>query len=186
VGGPSPVRYLYRLEGYDENWRETDNRSASYSGLPDGSYVFCVRARDTGGESGTATYSILIDTTPPTIELFIPGISLTETETGWTCESQTGVINLRGWLELGSRLTINGRPIPVSAGYFNTTLTLSSGLNIFRIRITDPAGNITEKILMVNYPVAAPATPPTEYGPMLITVLVIVLMAVVVLLLKRP
>ncbi|MBP3511599.1 MAG: hypothetical protein J6K19_06145 [Prevotella sp.] len=39
------VHYQYKLEGYDSDWINADNsRTVSYSGLPSGTYRFCVKA----------------------------------------------------------------------------------------------------------------------------------------------
>ena len=47
---PSAVRYRYRLEGYDRHWNEVGNiRSASYTNLPPGDYVFRVVASNNDG-----------------------------------------------------------------------------------------------------------------------------------------
>jgi len=49
---PAAVRYAYMLEGFDENWIESDasKRIATYTNVPSGDYVFHVKARN-GGES---------------------------------------------------------------------------------------------------------------------------------------
>ncbi|MCB0704958.1 MAG: histidine kinase [Saprospiraceae bacterium] len=43
------VRYQYRLEGYDEEWRSTKLRKASFTNLPSGDYRFQVRAENPAG-----------------------------------------------------------------------------------------------------------------------------------------
>ena len=43
---PSSVKYLYRLEGYDLDWKESQDRKASYSNLPAGDYTFRVKASE--------------------------------------------------------------------------------------------------------------------------------------------
>lgn len=47
---PSAVRYRYRLEGFDGEWREAGgNRRAYYTNLPPGDYVFHVTASNNDG-----------------------------------------------------------------------------------------------------------------------------------------
>jgi len=47
---PSEVRYRFRLEGFDKQWTEAGNRrSATYTGLTPGSYVFRVQAMNDDG-----------------------------------------------------------------------------------------------------------------------------------------
>ena len=43
---PSKLSYAYYLEGFDEQWRETKDRSVSYPHLPPGDYVFHVKAAE--------------------------------------------------------------------------------------------------------------------------------------------
>ncbi|WP_031528061.1 sensor histidine kinase [Dyadobacter crusticola] len=58
------VAYQYLLENYDKGWSEWGTIARKeYSGLPSGSYVFKVRARDIYGNiSGEATFPLLIRT----------------------------------------------------------------------------------------------------------------------------
>ncbi|HLP76815.1 MAG TPA: two-component regulator propeller domain-containing protein [Candidatus Paceibacterota bacterium] len=64
---PQKNRYAYKLEGFDHDWRYTDasDRSATYTKLNPGNYVFRVKASNNDGlwnEQGT---SIVITITPP-------------------------------------------------------------------------------------------------------------------------
>jgi len=43
---PGQATYLYRLQGYDQDWRQTRASRVEYSGLPRGEYAFEVRAVD--------------------------------------------------------------------------------------------------------------------------------------------
>ncbi len=43
---PSAVKYLYRLEGYDLQWKESKDNIASYSNLAPGDYTFSVKASE--------------------------------------------------------------------------------------------------------------------------------------------
>ena len=47
---PAAVRYRYRMEGFDSEWRDAGNaRAASYTNLPPGEYVFRVTASNNDG-----------------------------------------------------------------------------------------------------------------------------------------
>jgi len=47
---PEKIRFRYRLEGQDRNWREvTNDREVQYSNLPPGDYVFRVAAANNSG-----------------------------------------------------------------------------------------------------------------------------------------
>jgi signal transduction histidine kinase len=47
---PSEVRYRFRLQGFDKDWTDAGNRrSATYTNLTPGSYIFRVQARNNDG-----------------------------------------------------------------------------------------------------------------------------------------
>lgn len=59
------VRFQYRLEGFEHDWLpSTEARFASYSNLPQGDYIFQVRAADRQGRWGPVA-SVPIIITPP-------------------------------------------------------------------------------------------------------------------------
>lgn len=64
---PSQVRYQYRLDGFDDDWRETpaSERSAAYMNLPPGRYVFRVRAADAAGAWSAADREVALRIRPP-------------------------------------------------------------------------------------------------------------------------
>lgn len=43
---PSAVKYLYKLDGYDLQWKESKDNTASYSNLGPGDYTFSVKASE--------------------------------------------------------------------------------------------------------------------------------------------
>lgn len=64
---PEKCRYAYLLEEYDEEWNYTDsdNRTASYSNLLAGLYLFKVKASNNDGLWGNNEKTILINIQPP-------------------------------------------------------------------------------------------------------------------------
>ncbi len=61
--GQRKARYRYRLEGFDEAWRDAeDRRSAYYTNIPPGRYRFVVQTGDTRGEFGNseAAYAFVL------------------------------------------------------------------------------------------------------------------------------
>lgn len=63
---PDKNRYAYKLEGFDDNWREVGNqRSALYTNLDAGDYVFRVRAANNDGVWNQEGRSIRIIQRPP-------------------------------------------------------------------------------------------------------------------------
>ena len=64
---PASNRYAYRLEGFDEDWVETDagKRFASYTNLDPGRYVFRVRGSNKDGIWSEAPTALRITIEPP-------------------------------------------------------------------------------------------------------------------------
>ena len=59
--------YEYRLLGYDDNWRQTSDKSISYPKLPAGKYTLEVREKPTAWQTGkdVATLSMQLTVSPP-------------------------------------------------------------------------------------------------------------------------
>ncbi len=59
---PASVTYLYKLEGYDRQWKESKDNEASYSNLPPGTYTFAVKASENNSflDEPIATYTFSI------------------------------------------------------------------------------------------------------------------------------
>ena len=63
---PDKNQYAYKLEGFDKNWREVGNqRSALYTNLNAGNYLFKVRASNNDGVWNETGRSIQIKQLPP-------------------------------------------------------------------------------------------------------------------------
>jgi len=64
---PNLNRYAYKLEGFDEDWVETDaaHRAATYTNLNPGKYVFRVKASNHRGMWNEVPASLNITITPP-------------------------------------------------------------------------------------------------------------------------
>lgn len=64
---PAANRYAYRLDGFDDDWTETDasRRFASYSNLDPGHYLFRIRAANGDGVWSTDEAAIAIIIAPP-------------------------------------------------------------------------------------------------------------------------
>ncbi|MBL8114303.1 MAG: response regulator [Acidobacteria bacterium] len=64
---PEEVRYAYRLEGWDKDWNTASarRRSATYTNLPAGRYVFRVRAANKDGVWNEEGVSLALRVLPP-------------------------------------------------------------------------------------------------------------------------
>ncbi|MDO9537858.1 MAG: Ig-like domain-containing protein, partial [Thermoplasmata archaeon] len=107
-----------------------------------------------------------------TLDTVAPTISLTSAGTKTHEQSYT----LAGNVEAGSELFVNGKRIDVgtrqSSSDFNTTLTLSQGMNTIVIEVQDSAGNIAELRHVVEYDTD---TGGVNYGAIGIMVILLVL-----------
>ena len=62
---PKANRYEYKLDGFDNNWVNADERrAATYTNLPGGKYVFRVRASNSDGVWSTQDLALPIDVSP--------------------------------------------------------------------------------------------------------------------------
>lgn len=64
---PAQITYAYQLEGLDIDWRRAraDQRTAVYSNLAPGRYMFRVRARNADGEWSTVDRTLALQIQPP-------------------------------------------------------------------------------------------------------------------------
>lgn len=61
---PENIQFRYRLENFDNDWNEATTRSASYSRLPAGDYVFRVVACDTQGNWNRSSTTLAFTVIP--------------------------------------------------------------------------------------------------------------------------
>lgn len=63
---PEKNKFMYKLEGYDNNWSSpSDVRYASYTELPGGTYTFKIKATNSDGVWRETPYEITIKVIPP-------------------------------------------------------------------------------------------------------------------------
>ncbi len=189
VSDPHGVTYWYMLVGQDQSWKSTSSTGVSYTGVPDGAYIFKLKAKDgAGNESGICEYSFTVDTTPPTLTLSGPLATAPSTATGWSYTSTSSSLTLSGRVDPSSRVYLNDVALSVAAdGSFSTTLNLIPGANRFTLRIVDQAGNVTTRTLDIYYPgaPAAPAAAPAVPGEVVFAAVVVGFIVVVISLITR-
>lgn len=63
---PRANRYEYKLDGFDDDWVRADERTATYTNLPGGQYVFRVRASNSDGVWSTQDLAlpVVVDPSP--------------------------------------------------------------------------------------------------------------------------
>ncbi|MEM7551283.1 MAG: two-component regulator propeller domain-containing protein [Bacteroidota bacterium] len=62
---PENLNYRYIIQGYDIDWIDTKNRSATYSSIPPGSYEFRVQVSNTGNFENALEANFKFEITPP-------------------------------------------------------------------------------------------------------------------------
>ena len=60
-----PLRYRYKLQGLDEQWTYTENRTTTYSSLPPGDYRFILQVEGSDGRWGKEQIVLPINIAPP-------------------------------------------------------------------------------------------------------------------------
>lgn len=130
-----------------QNSRTTSNTRGQFNlivRLVPGLNTIRVRAIDPAGNIGEVTLNITLDTTPPYLVLD-PSISR------WM-EVFTENFEVKGTVELGATLTINGFPVSYdSQGKFSYMVRLQEGNNSIAIVAVDKAGNQSSIFLPIKY-----------------------------------
>ncbi len=59
------VRYVWKLDGFDDKWIESTNRQAIYSNIPPGQYTFRLKAANSDGVWSAEVHSMPVTIRPP-------------------------------------------------------------------------------------------------------------------------
>ncbi len=62
---PSSIKYAYYLENFDEGWNYTNKRTATYTNLDPGTYIFKVKATNNDGRWNEQETTLIIEVRPP-------------------------------------------------------------------------------------------------------------------------
>jgi len=121
-------------------------------------------ATDKAGNTATASVTVNLDKTPPSL-------AITSPVSGSTVSSSTGTIRVNGSegdaLSGVASVKCNGAMADISGANFACTLSLSEGFNSIPIEATDIAGNtttITLTLTVIVNPPAAPGIPVVNPG----------------------
>ncbi|MCD6106089.1 MAG: VCBS repeat-containing protein [Thermoplasmata archaeon] len=122
------------------------------TGLEDGTHTISVRAVDVSGNVGPAsTVTVVVDTTPPSIELRDVADGQVFTEDN---------ITVHGRILGAAEAYLNGEPLELAEdGSFEVTVHLVDGLNTLSFTARDEAGNeATLTVRVYHYPELATAS----------------------------
>ena len=130
----------------------TGNSFSAEIPLREGTNVIAAVATDASGNAGTASISVTLDTTPPTVSIETPreGAVLTSLQA-----DVAGMINdiITGTTINGDDVTVavNGIPAMVAnRSYVVSDLLLQRGLNTITAEVEDRAGNRASRSIQVN------------------------------------
>ena len=105
--------------------------------LADGQYTVTATATDEFGNTGSASTSVLVDTTAPTVSLTAPETSdSTDVTVSGSVTDASGISTVE--------LLVNGNPVPVSLdaqGDFETMVTMNEGENTIEVTASDALQN---------------------------------------------
>jgi parallel beta-helix repeat protein len=149
---------VYIIRGYTElnasltlngqYLRANDTDFNAVVGLVEGDNYFIFNARDRAGNNNTVTVDIFRDTTPPDIIIVSPKDSAV---------FNTSSVEIRGMVEEGATVKVNGVSAPVVGGTFSIKAKLDKqGKNLVRIEAWDALNNRAEKDIAIYLDTVAP------------------------------
>jgi len=146
--------------------------------LLEGKNEFTIMAEDGVGNMAFATMMIRLDTVAPTLVMYIDPIQLTEER---DIETNALTVNISGYTDPGSHLTINGITLPVSEeGEFFTPFDLTTGETEITLLSIDWAENERIVTQTVTYkPVTDKEDEATDWGFYLLLIAVLIFLAVI-------
>ncbi|MCJ2539706.1 MAG: hypothetical protein LN414_00370, partial [Candidatus Thermoplasmatota archaeon] len=147
--------------------------------LLEGRNEYTIEARDGVGNKVSTTVTIRLDTTAPTLVMYIDPVFIEKDE----LVSHAYTVNITGYTDPGSWLYINDIPLPVNEiGEFTTAYDLAKGTTVIKLRSIDDADNerSVNQTIMYKPVVDEGETDDRDWG-LIILIVAIVLLAVVIL-----
>lgn len=109
----------------------------------DGYYQFYITAKSSGGDMATENIRIYLDTQAPTVDVDKD-----------SSIAYNGSVNINGFTEPGSIVSVNDHPAGMDGGLFNYRGTMGESAAEYSIMATDEAGNATTRFITVVYATA--------------------------------
>ncbi len=146
--------------------------------LLEGRNELTITAEDGVGNMVSVTMTIRLDTVAPTLVMYIDPIILTEDR---KIETHALTVNITGYTDPGSVLTINGITLPVSEdGEFFTPFDLTTGDTNITLVSTDMAENQRTVTQVITYrKTIDDADSASDWGFYLLLIAILVLLAVI-------
>jgi hypothetical protein len=119
----------------------------TFEDLPEGLILVRVKGYDIAGNAKTGAVSLLVDSTPPTLEVFTP-------EDGMRTNKR--FLEIVGVTDVGSTVYINDQPIDIQYTLISHTIILAEGPNAVKVASVDYLGNIAQVVRYVTLDTQAP------------------------------
>lgn len=117
--------------------------------LSEGVNIFNFIAIDKAGNSSSQTVQVILDTTPPEIDITSPVAPVYPVSQGFTVVAN---ITIKGRVQDALLITLlinNQQVVVTSGGYFEYKMNLNYGPNEVYLKAIDAAGNVSEKTLAI-------------------------------------
>ncbi len=156
--GASPASFTDVYSGYEElsNQKLT---TWDTTALAEGTYTLKLRALDIVDNAKDATLSVNVSHRVPTLTVTSPQDNLL---------TKSANVVVSGTVDgTAAMVTVNGNPVTVAAGAFQTTLTLSSGVSTVTVVATNDIGNsvtVTRNVTFDADPPVVTVTSPSDGG----------------------
>jgi len=115
--------------------------------LNEGPNFIMVSSEDMAGNMATAVVSVMVDTSVPWLQLASPMDGDVFGGSG---------IDIIGWVEASSIVTVNDQEVLVEDAHFSTTVMGSEGRNLIVVTVSDLAGNEYSETVEVWFDTTAP------------------------------
>ena len=116
-------------------------------GLTEGLTIIRVRCYDVAGNTKEGTATILVDSTPPQLNVITP-------TDGMRTSKRT--LEIVGTTDVGAKVYINDRPIEIQYTLISHQLVLAEGPNAIKVAAVDYLGNVNEVVRYVSLDTQAP------------------------------
>ncbi len=139
---------IYLNDEKQEQIADVNGRFTTDLNLVNGENSLYATATDKNGNTSNDSthYTLVFDNIAPSLNITSPA----ENTTFYGQKNKQ--VTIEGSGEAGCTLTVNNRVIVLDdSGNFKFTMTLSDGENILNFKLTDRAGNQTEKDYKLNY-----------------------------------
>ncbi len=136
-----------------ENWWEAelspDRFTFTYTieDIPEGLNLIRVKAYDRAGNSKEGAISMLVDSTPPNLNVITPTDGM---------RTNKRFLEIVGTTDVGAQVYINDQPIEIQYTLISHQVVLAEGPNAIKVAAVDYLGNINEVVRYVNLDTQAP------------------------------